>query len=66
MQVFLGDRVTLNRMETYITGPVAGVVLDDRRELERVYIEGIDQAFWMSKNWKFVNDEEWEEENAEI
>jgi len=66
MQVFLGDTVTLNKGETYITGPVSGVVLDDRRELERVYIEGIDQAFYMSRHWKFVeeeNEEEWDEDN---
>lgn len=65
MQLFLGDEVTLNKDSTFITGPVSGVVLDDRRELERVYIEGIDQAFWMSRNWKFVEDqeEEWTEEN---
>ncbi len=65
MQLFLGDQVTLTKGSTYITGPVSGVVLDDRRELERVYIEGIDQAFWMSKNWKFVEEqeEEWEEED---
>jgi hypothetical protein len=63
MQLFLGDEVTLTKDSTFITGPVSGVVLDDRRELERVYIEGIDQAFWMSRNWKFVEDQE--EESTE-
>lgn len=61
MQLFLGDLVTIMNNETWITGTVRGIVLDSRRELERVYIENIAEAFWLKDNWKFVEDEEWKE-----
>ena len=61
MQIFLGDLVTIMKNDTWVTGTVSGIVLDSRRELERVYIESIDMAFWMADNWKFVEDEEWKE-----
>jgi hypothetical protein len=67
MNIFLGDRVTLMKGETWVTGNVNGVVLDDKREISRVYIEGITDAFWMSDNWKFVDEEsdEWDEREDE-
>ena len=67
MQLFLGDLVTIMKHDTWVTGTVSGIVLDSRREVERVYIEGIDFAFWMSENWKFVEEEEYEgEQDGEI
>lgn len=63
MQVFLGDRVTLCRYDTFITGAVSGVVLDNNKQLERVYIEGLSVPFWLADNWRFVEEEQnWEEE----
>jgi hypothetical protein len=68
MQVFLGDEVTLLKeiepTPTYVTGQVAGVVLDNHKGVERIYIHGIDAAFWMHDGWKFVDMEE--EEDDEI
>ena len=58
MQVFLGDRVTLAKDDTWITGAVSGVVLDKNKQLERVYIEELDQPFWMGAGWKFIDDDE--------
>lgn len=66
MQLFLGDLVTITKAETWITGTVRGIVLDSRRELERVYIESIVEAFWLKDGWKFVDDEEMEGEQDEV
>lgn len=69
MQVFLGDEVTLvndgdgEQIPTFVTGQVAGVVLDKHRKVERIYIHNLDSAFWMSEGWKFV--EEYEPEESE-
>lgn len=69
MQIFLGDRITLIKGETWVTGTCNGIVLDDRKELERLYIESLDTAFWMSAGWKLADEsEEWqysEEEEEE-
>lgn len=58
MNVFLGDLVTLLKVcdddETLVTGQVTGIVLDAKKELERVYVQGIDTAFWMQDGWKFM------------
>lgn len=58
MNVFLGDVVTLLKVcdedETLVTGQVTGIVLDTKKELERVYVQGIDIAFWMNDGWKFM------------
>jgi hypothetical protein len=58
MNVFLGDVVTLLKVcdedETLVTGQVTGIVLDTKKELERVYVQGIDTAFWMNDGWKFM------------
>ena len=69
MQIFLGDRITIVKGETWITGQISGVTLDDRGELERIKFQHIDSQFWMSQNWKFVDEDstEWEEgEDDEI
>lgn len=65
MQLFLGDEVTLVKGETTVIGKVSGVVLDSRRELERIYIHEISQAFWMSERWQIVEEMEYDE-NGEI
>jgi hypothetical protein len=65
MQVFLGDRVTVVRGLTYITGAVSGVVLDKSKQLERVYLEHIDSPIWMYEGWRFIEETEWEEEENE-
>lgn len=66
MQVFLGDNITLVWEQegdpTFVTGQVSGIVLDKHKKIERVYIAGIDHAFWMSQGWKFVDEIEEEDE----
>ena len=62
MLVMLGDTVTLVKQDTWITGQVAGVVLNDKRELERVYIHNINIPFYLSDGWRIVDDEEEGEE----
>lgn len=67
MQVFLGDAVTLMRQgedPTMVTGQVAGVVLNDARQLERLYIHGIDVPFWIGKGWLVLDESE--EDDGEI
>lgn len=65
MNIFLGDEVTLSKGETLVTGKVTGIVLDDKNELERLYIAGIDNAFWFSYDkWLLIDDTE--EESDEI
>lgn len=66
MMVLLGDEVTLVKNEAWVTGKVAGIVLDNKKELERIYLHDIDFTFWMSSGWKFVEEEEWEIEEDEI
>jgi hypothetical protein len=68
MLVLLGDEITLVKDETFVTGPCSGIVLDDKRELERLYVHGIDMPFWLSTGWKLVNEEDafdYEEEEEE-
>lgn len=67
MQVFLGDAITLMRQgedPTLVTGQVAGVVLNDARQLERIYIHGIDVPFWIGTGWLVVDESE--EDNGEV
>lgn len=61
MQIFLGDRITIMKGDTWITGQISGVTLDDRGDLERIKFQHIDSQFWMSQGWKFVDEEstEW-------
>jgi hypothetical protein len=69
VNVFLGDTITLAREmknnATMVTGQCAGLVLDDKGDLERVYIHGLNLAFYLKDGWVFV-DHEGEEEDAEI
>ena len=61
MQVFLGDAITLMRQgedPTMVTGHVSGVVLNDARQLERIYIHGIDVPFWIGTGWLIVDESE--------
>jgi len=63
MQVFLGDDVTLlkemeGELSILISGQVSGVVLDDRKQLERIWLHGMENSFWMSQGWKFVEEED--------
>jgi hypothetical protein len=70
MQLFLGDEVTLIKeldpIPTYITGQVSGIVLDKHKDVERLYIQGIESAFWMYEGWKFVDMENEEDDGDEI
>lgn len=47
---------------TFISGQVSGVVVDRHKQLERVWIHGIDSCFYMSDGWKFIEDEGEEED----
>jgi hypothetical protein len=63
MQVFLGDEVTLlkemeGELSILISGQVSGVVLDDRKQLERIWLHGMENSFWMSQGWKFIEEED--------
>jgi hypothetical protein len=40
-------------------------VLDNHKAVERVYIHGIDGAFWMHDGWKFI-DHDLEDDEDEI
>lgn len=66
--VFLGDTVTMYKLigddETYITGQVTGIVThDETGRIKYITIKGIEQPIWLSDNWKFVEEQE-EEEDA--
>ena len=64
MNIFLGDSITLTKEDTIITGKVTGIVLDDKGELDRIYLAGLDQAFWFSYDkWLLVDDQEEDEED---
>ena len=60
MQLFLGDYVTMGNYEindappTMITGQVRGIVLHNNKEIDRVYLAGIEEPFYMDDGWKFV------------
>lgn len=62
MQVFLGDAVTLvndkhdEENPTFVTGQVKGIILDENKKIERVYIHSLTESLWMSSGWKFVQD----------
>lgn len=66
--VFLGDTVTMYKLigddETYITGKVTGIVThDETGRIKYITVKGIEQPIWLSDNWKFVDEQE-EEEDA--
>lgn len=62
MQVFLGDQVTLlndrgdEENPTFITGQVKGIVLNENKQIERVYLHNLNESLWMSSGWRFVDD----------
>lgn len=68
MHVLLGDDVSLVKetgdTHIVISGRVAGLVLDDHRQLKQIYIHGLDISLWISDGWKFIDEEE--EDNAEV
>lgn len=63
MQIFLGDRVTITKGETFVEGQTRGVVLDAHGQIERIYINDIEGSFFMRDGWKFVETEEEELED---
>ena len=69
MQVFLGDVVTLRNeshdqdFPTFVTGQIKGIVLNDAKQVDRVFIHNIATGFAMSQGWKFVDDAEEVEED---
>ena len=68
MQVFLGDIVTMmnGTMEdtpTFVTGQVKGIVLDDNKKVSMVYIHSLSDPLYMNEGWKFVDQEEYEDES---
>lgn len=65
MQLYLGDYITIAKGETWVTGHCTGIVLDERKELSRLYIQGIETAFWMSDGWKVADEEEEPTQNEE-
>lgn len=65
MSVFLGDTVTIMKDDpenhAMVTGQVSGVVLNDKKQLERIYIHGFDIPFYMDRGWLFVEGEDEDE-----
>ena len=63
MQVFLGDQVTLlndrgdEENPTFVTGQVKGIVLNELKQVERVYLHNLSESLWMSSGWRFVDGE---------
>jgi hypothetical protein len=62
VNVFLGDSVTLlndrhdEENPTFITGQVKGIVLNELKQVERVYLHNLTESLWMSQGWRFVDD----------
>lgn len=62
MNVFLGDSVTLlndrhdEENPTFITGQIKGIVLNELKQVERVYLHNLTESLWMSQGWRFVDD----------
>jgi len=63
MNVFLGDTVTLlndrhdEENPTFVTGQIKGIVLNEIKQVERVYLHNLSESLWMSDGWRFVDDE---------
>jgi hypothetical protein len=54
----IGDEVTLTNSGTTITGKITGIVVkNNSTELERIYINAIEQGFWLSSGWKIQEKE---------
>jgi len=60
MQVFLGDIVTIRNeahdedAPTFVTGQIKGIVLNESKQVERIYIHNIQTAFVIGAGWKFL------------
>jgi D-aminopeptidase len=67
MQLFLGDRITIVKDGTYITGKTRGIVLDAHGQIERIFLDALDTSFYLTSGWKIVDedDESLEEEEEE-
>lgn len=58
----MGDQVTLlndrhdEENPTFITGQVKGIVLNELKQVERVYLHNLTESLWMSQGWRFVDD----------
>ena len=69
MQVFLGDVVTLRNethdeeYPTFVTGQIKGIVLNETKQVDRIWLHNIAQEFVMSAGWKFLDSSEEEEED---
>lgn len=59
MQIFLGDRITLLKGDTFVTGQCSGVVLSDSREIYQLFIHGIVVPFQFPY-WRVVEEDETE------
>jgi hypothetical protein len=63
VNVFLGDSVTLlndrhdEENPTFITGQIKGIVLNELKQVERVYLHNLTESLWMSDGWRFVDEE---------
>jgi len=70
MVLLLGDMVTVSKSVsgelTYVTGRVSGIVQDNNGDLERFYIRGIGETFWLSNGWKFELEEYENDEGEEL
>jgi hypothetical protein len=61
MNLFLGDRITVMRNDTWVTAKVRGIILDKHGELERIYFDSLESAFYLADGWKITDEsEEWE------
>lgn len=67
MQLFLGDRITLVKGETYITAKTRGIVLDAHGQVERIFLDELDNSFYLDTGWKIVDEveETYEEEEED-
>lgn len=70
MNVFLGDVVTLrneshdDEFPTFVTGQIKGIVLNESKQVQTIYIHNMSNGFTMASGWKFVqHDEEVEEDD---
>jgi hypothetical protein len=70
MMVLLGDVVTIQREiggeVTWVTGRISGIVQRDNGDLKYFCIKGIDDSFWVSDGWKFSEEIEEDDDDAEI
>ena len=58
MQVKLGDRITLGRGDTRVTGTVSGLVLKEDKQTDRVYVENVAIPFYTGDGWECIGIQE--------